>query len=61
MVELLKVPEVSADQLLGFKEIINETSKNGRLLRKLQQLELLPHRDQQTRMRTIETFLQIAS
>jgi transcriptional regulator with XRE-family HTH domain len=61
IVELAKVLDVSADQLLGLKEIKNGTPKNGRLLRKLQQLESLPRRDQQALMRTIEAFLQRAS
>jgi hypothetical protein len=61
IVELAKILDVSADQLLGLKEIKNGTPKNGRLLRKLQQLELLPRRDQQALMRTIEAFLQRAS
>lgn len=61
IVELTKILDVSADQLLGLKEVKNGTAKNGRLLRKLQQLELLPRRDQQALMRTIEAFLQRAS
>jgi transcriptional regulator with XRE-family HTH domain len=60
IVELTKILDVSADQILGLKEIKNGTAKNGRLLRKLQQLELLPRRDQQALMRTIEAFLQRA-
>jgi DNA-binding XRE family transcriptional regulator len=36
IVELAKVLDVSADQLLGLKEIKNGTPKNGRLLCKLQ-------------------------
>jgi transcriptional regulator with XRE-family HTH domain len=61
IVELTKILDVTADQLLGLKETKNGTPKNGRLLRKLQQLELLPRRDQQALMRTIEAFLQRAS
>jgi transcriptional regulator with XRE-family HTH domain len=61
IVDLTKILNVSSDQLLGLKEIKNGTAKNGRLLRKLQQLELLPRRDQQALMRTIEAFLQKAS
>jgi transcriptional regulator with XRE-family HTH domain len=61
IVELTKILDVSADQLLGLKETKNGPAKNGRLLRKLQQLELLPRRDQQALMRTIEAFLQRAS
>jgi transcriptional regulator with XRE-family HTH domain len=61
IVELTKILSVSSDQLLGLKEIKNGTAKNGRLLRKLQQLELLPRRDQQALMRTIDAFLQRAS
>jgi transcriptional regulator with XRE-family HTH domain len=60
IVELTKILDVTADQLLGLKETKNGTPKNGRLLRKLQQLELLPRRDQQALMRTIEAFLQRA-
>ncbi len=61
IVELAGILDVSADQLLGLKETKNGAPKNGRLLRKLQQLELLPRRDQQALMRTIEAFLQRAS
>jgi transcriptional regulator with XRE-family HTH domain len=61
IVELTKILDVSADQLLGLKDTKNGPVKNGRLLRKLQQLELLPRRDQQALMRTIEAFLQRAS
>ena len=57
IVELTKILDVTADQLLGLKETKNGTAKNRRLLRKLQQLELLPRRDQQALMRTIEAFL----
>jgi len=60
IVELTKILDVSADQLLGLKETKTGTVRNGRLLRKLQQLELLPRRDQQALMRTIEAFLQRA-
>lgn len=61
IVELTKILDVSADQLLGLKDTKNATVKNGRLLRKLQQLEMLPRRDKQALMRTIEAFLQRAS
>jgi transcriptional regulator with XRE-family HTH domain len=61
IIELTKILDISADQLLGLKETKNGTEKNGRLLRKLQQLETLPRRDQQALMRTIEAFLQKAS
>ena len=61
IVELTKILDVTADQLLGLKETKSGTAPNGRLLRKLQQLELLPRRDQQALMRTIEAFLQRAS
>jgi transcriptional regulator with XRE-family HTH domain len=61
IVELTKILDVTADQLLGLKETKNGPAKNGRMLRKLQQLELLPRRDQQALMRTIEAFLQRAS
>jgi transcriptional regulator with XRE-family HTH domain len=60
IVELTKILDVTANQILGLKETKKGTAKNGRLLRKLQQLELLPRRDQQALMRTIETFLQRA-
>jgi transcriptional regulator with XRE-family HTH domain len=61
IVELTKILDVSADQILGLKDAENRTVKNGRLLRKLKQLETLPRRDQQALMRTIEAFLQKAS
>ena len=57
IVELTKILDVTADQLLGLKETKNGTTQNRRLMRKLQQLALLPRRDQQALMRTIEAFL----
>ena len=62
IVELTRVLHVSADELLGLEvHKGNGTIKNRRLLRRLQDLERLPKRDQQALLRTIDAFLAKAS
>jgi transcriptional regulator with XRE-family HTH domain len=62
IIELTRILRVSADELLGLEEPKgNGTIRNRRLLRRLQDLERLPKRDQQALMRTIDAFLQKAS
>jgi transcriptional regulator with XRE-family HTH domain len=62
IIELTRILGVSADELLGLdKPRGNASVKNRRLLRRLQQLERLPRRDQQALLRTIDAFLARAS
>ncbi len=62
IVELTRVLRVSADELLGLEKLKgNGAIKNRRLLRRLQDLERLPKRDQQALLRTIDAFLAKAS
>jgi transcriptional regulator with XRE-family HTH domain len=62
IIELTRILGVSADELLGLdKPRSNASVKNRRLLRRLQQLERLPRRDQQALLRTIDAFLAKAS
>jgi transcriptional regulator with XRE-family HTH domain len=62
IVELARLLNVSADELLGLeKPKGGGPVKNRRLLRRLQQLEKLPKRDQQALLRTIDAFLAKAS
>lgn len=50
--------DVSADELLGLKKTkANGAIQNRRLLRRLQKIELLPRRDQEALIRTIDAFL----
>jgi transcriptional regulator with XRE-family HTH domain len=58
IVELSRVLNVSADELLGLeKPRRNGALKNRQLLRRLKQLDRLPKRDQQALLRTIDAFL----
>lgn len=62
IVELTRILRVSADELLGLQEPKAGTPvKNRRLLRRLQELDRLPKRDQQALLRTIDAFLAKAS
>lgn len=62
IVELTRILHVSADELLGLSEPKgNGSIRNRRLLRRLQDLERLPKRDQQALLRTIDAFLAKAS
>jgi transcriptional regulator with XRE-family HTH domain len=51
--------DVSADEILGLARPAktNGTTKNRRLLRRLQQIDKLPKRDQDALIRTIDAFL----
>src|ERR1043166_7219685 len=61
IVELTRILDISADELLGLGEPKAKGSvKNHRLLRQLQQLDKLPRRDQQALFRTIDAFLRKA-
>ena len=58
IVTLTNVLGVSSEELLGLsKPAQNSTIKNRRLLRRFQEIEKLPKRDQQALFRTIDAFL----
>ena len=59
IVKLTKTLDVSADELLGLtpRPRANAAAKNRRILRRLQQLDRLPERDQQAILRTLDVFL----
>ena len=57
-----KILKVSADELLGIKLTGKKSKKaDRRFLRRLEQLENLPKRDQQALLRTIDAYLGKAS
>jgi transcriptional regulator with XRE-family HTH domain len=59
IVKLTDILGVSAEELLGLKKTpANGAIKNRRLLRRLQEIERLPRRDQQALLRTIDRFLE---
>jgi transcriptional regulator with XRE-family HTH domain len=58
IVQIVKILNVSTDELLGAKTSTKKTpSKNRRLSRQLQAIDQLPQRDQQALMRTIDAFI----
>lgn len=62
IVELTQLLGVSADELLGLEQPRTSAGvRDRRLLRRIQQLERLPRRDQQAILRTIDAFLAKAS
>jgi len=63
IVELARILQVSADQLLGLAPAEDATAspKNRRLARRLQALEKLSKRDQEALLRTLDAFLAKAS
>ncbi len=62
IVDLTRILRVSADELLGLEKPRQDSPvRNRRLLRRMQELERLPKRDQQALLRTIDAFLQKAS
>lgn len=62
IVKLTRILRVSADELLGLEPLKSTGPvKNRQLLRRLQQLDRLPRRDQQALLRTIDAFLAKAS
>jgi transcriptional regulator with XRE-family HTH domain len=61
IVELAQILSVSADEILGLGESKGVSApKNRRLLRRLEELDQLPRRDQQALLRTIDAFLRKA-
>ena len=60
ILQITDILKVSANDILGFKEIKdnnNDAPKNRRLARRLQAIDTLPKRDQDALMRTIDAFL----
>ncbi len=61
--KVAEILSVSADELLGLTETASAQQrtgaapKNRRLLRRLEQIETLPKRDQEALLRTIDAFL----
>jgi transcriptional regulator with XRE-family HTH domain len=59
IIKLSEILGVSSEELLGLKKApSNGALRNRRLLRRLQQIERLPRRDQQALLRTIDRFLE---
>ena len=52
--------ELSTDELLGVKPAKNGKKASRRVLRRLEKIEGLPHGQQATLLRTIDTFLKAA-
>lgn len=59
IVKLAEILDCSADELLGLqpRQTLTNGGGNRRLLRRLQQLDLLPKRDQEALLRTLDAFL----
>ena len=62
IIELTDILGVTADELLGLESPKRDKSpmRNPRLLRRLQDIDRLPRRDQQALFRTINAFLERA-
>lgn len=59
IITLTDILSVTSEELLGLKKLAsNGTIRNRRLLRRLQEIERLPRRDQQALLRTIDRFLE---
>jgi hypothetical protein len=58
IVKLAEILNCSVDEILGLRERIAPTGgSNRRSIRRLQQIDLLPKRDQEALLRTIDAFL----
>ncbi len=58
ILKLTGILKISADELLGIREPKNKRAvRNGRLARRLAEIERLPRRDQEALLRTIDAFL----
>ncbi|MHC1681400.1 MAG: helix-turn-helix domain-containing protein [Clostridiaceae bacterium] len=58
VIRFAKALGVSADELLGLAAVqSNGTTKNRRVLRRVNQIDQLPKRDQDALLRTIDAFL----
>lgn len=59
IIKLADILGVSSEEILGLKKTPSSgTLRNRRLLRRLQQIDRLPRRDQQALLRTIDRFLE---
>jgi transcriptional regulator with XRE-family HTH domain len=58
IVKLTHILGVSAEELLGLEKPKSNGPLNRRLLRRIQEIERLPRRDQQALLRTIDRFLE---
>ena len=59
IVKLTEILGVTSEELLGLKKSpAGAAIKNRRLLKRLQEIEQLPRRDQQALLRTIDRFLE---
>jgi transcriptional regulator with XRE-family HTH domain len=58
IVRMAEILDCSADEILGLRERKAATgATNRRVLRRIQQIDLLPRRDQEALLRTIDAFL----
>jgi transcriptional regulator with XRE-family HTH domain len=58
IVKLAEILDCSTDELLGRRELKTTTGgANRRMLRRMQEIELLPKRDRETLLRMIDAFL----
>jgi transcriptional regulator with XRE-family HTH domain len=58
IVRMAEILDCSADEILGLRERETATgATNRRVLRRIQQIDLLPRRDQEALLRTIDAFL----
>ena len=58
IIQLSRILGASTDEILGLKSPkTSNTVKNRRFLRRLQQVDTLPKRDQEALLRTIDAFL----
>jgi transcriptional regulator with XRE-family HTH domain len=58
IIQFAKILDVTADELLGLQPAkSNGSAKNRRILRRIQQIDKLPKRDQEALLRTIDAFL----
>jgi transcriptional regulator with XRE-family HTH domain len=56
--KVAKILGVSADEILGLEPVKRSSAANNRrLLRRIQQIDQLPKRDQEALLRTIDAFL----
>ena len=58
IVKLTEILGCSAEELLGLEKPRTNGAINRRLLRRIQEIERLPRRDQQALLRTIDRFLE---
>ena len=58
IIQLARILDVTADELLGLQPTKdNGSARNRRIQRRIQQIDKLPKRDQEALLRTIDAFL----